>query len=152
MIPTTFAEDRWVSAVQVVPGNRKIVHHVLTYLDTTGASVSLDDADPGPGYSCFGGPGFAPTGGLGGWAPGARPQVNPDGTALLLPAGARVVMQVHYHNRQPDAQRDLTQIGLYFARKPVDKRVRCDSRLEPRLPHPGGSGALRGAGLAHRGP
>src|SRR5262245_38419245 len=42
VIPTSFAEDRWVSAVQVVPGNRKIVHHVLTYLDTTGASVALD--------------------------------------------------------------------------------------------------------------
>jgi hypothetical protein len=124
VIPTNFTEDRYLSAVEFVPGNRKIVHHVLTYLDTTGASVKLDEADAGLGYTCFGGPGFAPAGGIGGWAPGARPMMNPDGVGVLLPAGARVVMQVHYHNRRPAIERDRTQIGLYFARKPIDKRVR----------------------------
>ena len=84
----------------------------------------LDQADSGLGYTCFGGPGFAPTGGIGGWAPGARPQVNPDGVGVLLPAGARVVMQVHYHDRRPGPESDRTQIGLHFAKKPVDKRVR----------------------------
>ena len=124
VIPTSFAEDRYVSAVEFVPGNRKIVHHVLTYIDTTGESARLDDAEPGQGYTCFGGPGFRPAGGLGGWAPGARPQTNPDGVGVLLPAGARVVMQVHYHHRGAAAERDRTQIGLHFARKPVDQRVR----------------------------
>jgi Copper type II ascorbate-dependent monooxygenase, C-terminal domain len=124
VIPTSFGEDRWISAAEFLPGNRKIVHHVITYLDTSGASASLAAADRGLGYSCFGGPGFAPAGGLGGWAPGAPPQVNPEGTALLLPAGARVVMQVHYHNRSSETQGDRTQIGLHFARTPVDKQVR----------------------------
>ena len=125
-IPTRFAEDRWVSAVEFIPGNRRIVHHVLTYLDTSGASVALDDADPGPGYSCFGGPGFAAArGGLGGWAPGARPQVMPDGVGMLLPAGARVVVQVHYHHRGTTTETDRTQLGLHFARQPIDKRVRA---------------------------
>ena len=124
VIPTSFAEDRYVSAVEVVPGNRKIVHHVLTYIDTTGASVALDRAEPGLGYTCFGGPGFNPSGGLGGWAPGARPQANPDGVGLLLPAGARVVMQVHYHHRGAAIESDRTQVGLHFAKKPVDQRVR----------------------------
>jgi hypothetical protein len=123
-IPTRFAEDRWVSAVEFIPGNRRIVHHVLTYLDTTGTSVALDDADPGPGYSCFGGPGFAARGGLGGWAPGARPHVMPDGVGMLLPAGARVVVQVHYHHRGNTTETDRTQLGLHFARQPIDKRVR----------------------------
>lgn len=124
VIPTRFAEDRYLSAVEFAPGNRQIVHHVLTYLDTTGASVALDQADPGLGYTCFGGPGFAPTGGIGGWAPGARPQVDPDGVGVLLPAGARVVMQVHYHNRRPGPESDRTEIGLHFATKPVNKRAR----------------------------
>ncbi|HXJ79483.1 MAG TPA: hypothetical protein VMS64_12490, partial [Candidatus Methylomirabilis sp.] len=97
VIPTSFAEDRYLSATEFLPGNRKIVHHVLTYLDTTGTSVKLDEADPGPGYTCFGGPGFAPAGGIGGWVPGHRPRLNPDGVGVLLPKGARVVMQVHYH-------------------------------------------------------
>jgi mono/diheme cytochrome c family protein len=124
VIPTDFPEDRYLSAVEFVPGNRAIVHHVLTYLDTTGASAALDAAEPGLGYTCFGGPGFLPTGGLGGWAPGARPIVDPDGVGVLLPAGARVVMQVHYHNRRPGSESDRTQIGLHFAKGPVDKRVR----------------------------
>src|SRR5439155_13979506 len=65
VIPTRFAEDRYLSAVEFVPGHRKIVHYVLTYVDATGASEALDRADPGPGYTCFGGPGFAPQGGVG---------------------------------------------------------------------------------------
>jgi mono/diheme cytochrome c family protein len=124
-IPTTFAEDRWLSAVEYVPGNRRIVHHVLTYVDTTGRSAALDDADPGPGYTCFGGPGFLPTGGLGGWAPGAGPHVMPDGVGMLLPAGARVVVQMHYHHRGKTTEIDGTKLGLHFARRPIDKRVRA---------------------------
>ena len=123
-IPTAFAEDRWVSAVEIIPGNRKIVHHVLTYVDTSGKSVALDDADPGPGYTCFGGPGFVATGGLGGWAPGAGPQTMPAGVGMRLPAGARVVVQVHYHHRGTTTEVDRTKIGLHFARQRIDKRVR----------------------------
>jgi mono/diheme cytochrome c family protein len=123
-IPTTFKEDRWISAVEYVPGNRRVVHHVLTYVDTTGRATALDDAEPGPGYTCFGGPGFGPRGGLGGWAPGARPTAMPDGVGMLLPAGARLVIQVHYHNRTGEIVRDQTRVGLRFARATVDKRVR----------------------------
>lgn len=123
-IPTSFPEDRWVSAVEVIPGNRQVVHHVLTYVDTSGESVARDDADPGPGYTCFGGPGFAPRGGLGGWAPGAGPHVMPAGVGMLLPAGARVVVQVHYHHRGARIETDRTRLGLHFARTPIDKRVR----------------------------
>jgi hypothetical protein len=35
------AED----AVEVIPGNRRIVDHVLTYVDASGESVARDDAD-----------------------------------------------------------------------------------------------------------
>jgi hypothetical protein len=123
-IPTSFKEDRWVSAVEFIPGNRRIVHHIITYVDTSGRSHALDDAEPGPGYTCFGGPGFLPTGGLGGWAPGAGPHVMPDGVGMLLPAGARVVVQVHYHHRSQSSETDRTRLGLHFARRPIDKRVR----------------------------
>ena len=123
-IPTRFREDRYLSSVEFVPGNRKIVHHVLTYIDTAGHAAALDRAEPGPGYTCFGGPGFSPRGGLGGWAPGSPPTVMPDGVGMLLPAGATVVVQVHYHNRTGSIQRDGTRVGLHFATRPIDKRVR----------------------------
>jgi len=123
-IPTDFKEDRWVTAAEVIPGNRKIVHHVLTYIDTEGRSLALDEAEPGLGYTCFGGPGFPSAGGLGGWAPGAPPTRMPDRVGMRLPAGARVVVQVHYHNHGARVENDRTAIGLYFAKGPIDKRVR----------------------------
>ncbi|PYM18479.1 MAG: ascorbate-dependent monooxygenase [Candidatus Rokuibacteriota bacterium] len=138
-IPTSFKEDRWVSAAELVPGNRKIVHHILTYIETSGISETLDKADPGLGYTCFGGPGFIPTGGLGGWAPGAPPTVMPSGVGLLLPAGARVVIQVHYHNHGGSTESDRTSIGLHFARTPVDKRARSVAVLNRTFVIPAGA-------------
>ena len=140
VIPTRFPEDIYLSAVDFIPGNRQIVHHVLTYLDTTGTSVKLDELDPGLGYTCFGGPGFLPAGGIGGWAPGMRPQAKPDGVGTLLPAGARVVLQVHYHNRRGVTESDRTQIGLYFSKKPVDKRVRAIPVMNRTFLIPAGEG------------
>jgi len=139
VIPTRFAEDRWVSAVDFVPGNRKIVHHVLTYLDTTGAAEALDRAEPGPGYTCFGGPGFAPRGGLGGWAPGSPPTRMREGVGMFVPAGASIVMQVHYHNRTGATLSDQTRAGLYFAKAPIDKRVRSIPVLNRTFTIPAGA-------------
>jgi len=124
VVPTAFAEDRYVSVAEYLPGDRRIVHHVLGYIETSGQAEALDRAEPGPGYTCFGGPGFVARGGLGGWAPGAPPTAMPDGVGMLLPAGATVVVQVHYHNRTGTTVPDLTRVGLRFARATVDKRVR----------------------------
>ncbi len=123
VVPTAFAEDRYVSVAEFLPGDRRIVHHVIGYV-TSGQAEALDRAEPGPGYTCFGGPGFRAHGSLGGWAPGAPPTAMPDGVGMLLPAGASVVVQVHYHNRTGTTVRDLTRVGLRFARATVDKRVR----------------------------
>ena len=125
VIPTAFAEDRYVTSAEFLPGDRRIVHHVLTYIDTSGQAEALDRGDPEPGYTCFGGPGFAGAQlGMGGWAPGARPIVVPEGVGMLLPAGARLVMQVHYHNRTGTVVQERSRVGLRFARATVDKRLR----------------------------
>ena len=125
VIPTAFAEDRYVVSAEFLPGDRRIVHHLLTFIDTSGQAEALDRAEPGPGYTCFGGPGFTGAqAGVGGWAPGARPIAMPEGVGMLLPAGARLVLQVHYHNRTGAAVQELSRVGLRFARTTVDKRVR----------------------------
>jgi hypothetical protein len=115
---------RMIRASEVLPGNRKVVHHVQTFLDVTGRSLELDAAEPGPGYTCFGGPGFDSAGGLGGWAPGLPPLAIPAGVAWRIPAGARLVMQVHYHNPADAPATDQTRIGLHFAAGPFDRRLR----------------------------
>jgi len=116
-------EWRMIRASEVLPGNRKIVHHVQTFLDVTGRSVELDQAEPGPGYTCFGGPRFDSVGGLGGWAPGYPPIEIPSGVAWGIPPGARLVIQVHYNNPGDTPETDVTQIGVHFTGGPFDRRL-----------------------------
>jgi hypothetical protein len=136
VLPTGLTEDKWVSAVDVVPGNRSTVHHVILYLDSTGKAEELDAADEGPGYDCLGGPGTPIAGNLnladlgnlasglaytlGGWAPGTRAHLLPDAVGIPLSKNTRIVMQVHYYtnvSRDPDQ----TRVGIYFAKNKVQK-------------------------------
>jgi hypothetical protein len=131
VIPTDFAEQRFVSTIEVLPGNASIVHHVIVFLDQHGEAARLDKEDPLPGYATSGGfPGFVPDGHLGGWAPGNNPQHLPDGMARILPKGADVVVQVHYH-KNGKAEQDRTQIGLHFAKKEVRRAVYAIGVLPP---------------------
>ncbi|HVE71134.1 MAG TPA: ascorbate-dependent monooxygenase [Thermoanaerobaculia bacterium] len=123
-VPTNTTSEKWVRAVDTHPGDRSTVHHVLTFIDTTGESQRLDEAEPGPGYTCFGGPGFTTTGSLGGWAPGQRALELPENVAFRLPAGSRVVMQVHYHPHTLTPMPDRTAYGLYFSDAPSPKELR----------------------------
>ncbi len=115
VIPIPIGETRTVAAVEFRPGNRKVVHHALLFLDSTGAARIKDEAEAGPGYASFGGPGILPTGGLGGWAPGATPRRLPEGMGKLLRKGSDLVLQVHYH---PDGkpETDRSAVGLYFTK------------------------------------
>jgi hypothetical protein len=123
VLPTSFAEDRTIQAIEVRPGSRKIVHHVLLYSDVSGKGRHLDAADPKPGFSCWGGLGFFPQTGLGGWAPGSIPMKLPDDTGRYLAKGADVIMQVHYH-KNGKADSDRTSLGLYFNRERATKFIR----------------------------
>jgi len=127
--------DRYIQGLDVRPGNRKIVHHVIAYPDPGGKSVALDAAEPGPGYTCFGGPGFDISASindviagksfmLGGWAPGVRGYFSPEGAGTKMPGGLndRVVIQMHYHPTG-EAEADRTAVGFYFAKKPVQKSL-----------------------------
>jgi hypothetical protein len=118
VIPTNLPDDKYISAIEYRAGNAKVVHHILTYVDTAGQARKRDEADPGLGYSCSFGPGIEIHGDLGGWAPGNEPAFLPEGVGRILPSKADVVMQVHYHpSGKPET--DRTRIGIYFAKKPI---------------------------------
>ena len=34
IVPTNFKEDKWVTAAEILPGNRKVVHHVIAFIQT----------------------------------------------------------------------------------------------------------------------
>lgn len=127
--PTNLPEDKFISAVEIKPGNARVVHHTVNVLDTTGNARKMQDAakakaqptdkDRGPGYSVPTGFGFFPNPNnfVGGWAPGMLPKRLPDGIGMKLPKGADVCVQFHFH-RTGKEERDRTKVGLYFTKGP----------------------------------
>jgi hypothetical protein len=107
VVPTGFKEDRWVQAVEVRPGSRGVVHHVVVYI-----------REPGSAWR----PGSSPTGNhsptksdiLQVYAPGTTPEVWADGMAKLIPAGSDLAFEIHY---TPNGKRatDRTRVGMMFA-------------------------------------
>lgn len=140
VIDNPSSEPLWVKAIDVHPGNKKVVHHVIVFVDglRKGKAVAAANHDGQEGYtSSGGGVGFLPTGALGGWAPGVRPYETPEGTAFRVPAKADLVVQVHYHKSgKPEA--DKTQVGLYLTKEPVEKEMRLAWLLDPSLSIPAG--------------
>jgi peroxiredoxin len=133
VLPTNLTEDKYIKAIEVRPGNARIVHHTLNFIDTQGRGRKLAEKekertkkegefDAGPGYSMAMGIGFLPSGAIGGWAPGQRPYVLPKDSYWSLPKGSDVVLQVHYH-RNGKLEKDRTQIGIYFAEEKPPKRL-----------------------------
>ena len=122
VLRTNLPADAYISGIEYRPGNPRVVHHVLGYVDVSGEARKRDEADDGPGYTSFSGPGVEIIGDLGGWAPGAAPSVLDDGVGRSLPKGADIIVQVHYHpTGKPEL--DRTRIGLKLARKPVKQTL-----------------------------
>jgi len=104
------AEMTWLDGLQVTPGNHKVVHHVLVYLDPDRVSEQL--MGPDGSYPCFGGPGLGNTSLIGAWAPGTLPFVPPEKVAMYVKAGSRIVVNIHYHPTGVPEQDDSTTIHL----------------------------------------
>jgi hypothetical protein len=138
-LPTNATQEMWVSAIDFRPGDRGTVHHIVSFLDTTGASAKLDK--DGSGFQCFGGPllGNVEPQVIGAWSPGARVTPLPSGTAVRIPKGARVVIQVHYHPHMGKVLPDVTEMGFYAAKEEVKKEMRYDFVANTQLFIPAGA-------------
>ncbi len=119
VIPLALDEDKWVQAIEVRPGSRGALHHVLLWLDSSGEARKMDASDPGPGFAKMG---FRRTGGLGGWAVGGGPRAMPDGWAYPLPKGSDLVLSSHFHPTGKEEQ-EKTTIGIYFAKKAPERKM-----------------------------
>jgi len=108
-------EDAFITGMNILPGNRDVVHHVILFRappETVDAVETTDAEDPGQGWTCFGDTGVeqgpnalddAPW--LGAWAPGGGEQVMAPDVGVPIEAGSKVIMQVHYNllaGRSPD--------------------------------------------------
>ncbi|MCS6990684.1 MAG: T9SS type A sorting domain-containing protein [Chitinophagales bacterium] len=136
VLPSYTSEDKQLRAVEFVPGNPSIVHHVFMYLCTDGSADSLDKLTPEYGYPSFGGAGEgANVTFIGLYGPGMTPRFFPEGTGLKFKAGTHVVIQVHYAPTLTPAY-DQSSVNLFFADyddfRPVkNKRVGENYIVEP---------------------
>ncbi|TWU60746.1 hypothetical protein Poly51_10270 [Rubripirellula tenax] len=96
VVDADFETDRWVKAAEVIPGNRAAVHHSIAFVRPP------DGAD------------FREIRLLSAYVPGQRRSELPDGYAQRIPAGSRIIFQMHYTpTGKPET--DITRIGLVFA-------------------------------------
>lgn len=102
-------ERVWLTAAQLRPGNPKIDHHALVFMDGTGSTAAL--ADQNGRFPCFGLPdakGFL----FSVWAPGAIPTRMPPTSGMPMDPGAKILVQMHYHPTGKGPELDQSTLDL----------------------------------------
>jgi len=131
VLPVNIPADRDIAAIEFRPGNKRIVHHAIIGIDTTQQAQALDAADPGYGYTRFGGFGFSPVEeNWGGWVPGSQARFFPAGMGKRLFRRASVLLQIHY-GPSFVTQTDSSVINVFFARQPVTRYVQTLPVISP---------------------
>ena len=121
LLDPDLAKDTFVTGAEVLPGRVEIVHHAIIFRvgpDQVTTAEQADQGDPGTGWTCFGGTAIPGRGGadvvsaldsapwLSAWAPGGGENVFGPGTGVMLEAGSRLILQVHYNLRNGAAPDD----------------------------------------------
>jgi hypothetical protein len=121
VLPVPLATNRYVSAIELHPGN-KTVHHAFMRFDRTQQSRRLEGQDGEPGFDSMETPISAegPEGFFLSWQPGKRPSRLPDGLTWELKAGSDLVLQLHM---RPSGKVETIQptIGFFFTDQPPSK-------------------------------
>ena len=135
VVPTGFTEDRRVQQVEVRPGNRAVVHHIVMIVRPPGVKY-IPDAQIGHAYVppkketphkpdtgqglLQGGQGGIEIAGV--YVPGGLPYVLKPGQARLIPKGSDIIFQMHY-TTNGKAAADRSRVGFIFAKEPPQERV-----------------------------
>ncbi len=124
VLPSTVTRTRYVRAMEILPGNARLVHHANVLLDTSGAGRVLDAQSPGPGF-----PGmdltlasnrFEPDSHFLFWKPGTPALVERPDMPWRLDPGTDLILNMHL---QPSGRSEPIQpaIGLYFSETPATR-------------------------------
>lgn len=129
VMPTTHTSLKYINAVEFIPSNAAIVHHIILYHDPSTYSRNLDAADPGPGYESNGTGAESPNAKLIGlWTPGAGIFYLPDNMGYELPVGTDLVMEIHYAPNS-NAKSDSTKINFKYTSTSPVRVVKMDMPL-----------------------
>ena len=129
VVPTHFAQDRWVQMSEFRPGSPAHVHHAVVYIRPPDsqwlrhapvgapftASTLSDPVEQREAHETTSDLLLV-------YAPGSSPERWPDGMAKFVPAGSDLVFQMHY-TTNGSTDEDQTSIGLVFAKAPPRQRV-----------------------------
>jgi hypothetical protein len=113
VLPLNNLQQLFIKQIEIVPGNRNIVHHALVFQDTSSIPVQLDLNDPLPGYSAFGSTGSSSSKLVTGYTPGQGVIEYPPGFGAALLPGSNLCIQIHYPGGISNKV-DSTQIRLKF--------------------------------------
>jgi Flp pilus assembly protein TadD/mono/diheme cytochrome c family protein len=123
VIPVPLKTARWVKAIELRPGNARVVHHASIILDRSHSARSHEKT-PGAGFAGMDfrvvETSFDPDSNFLAWKPGSAPQLEPDGMAWRADPGMDLVLNVHL---RPSGKAEMVSptIGLYFTDKPRTK-------------------------------
>jgi mono/diheme cytochrome c family protein len=149
-IPTNFAEAKWVKSIEIRPGNRRAVHHVLVYYlakpDVVRAPLvrprNTATSEPATRGQRRRPRRPAPEGAqrrlIATYAPGTNPQVAPEGTAFRLEPGGTFELQMHY-TAVGSPVTDRTKIGLVLSGEPAPREIRPSHFFDASFTLPAGA-------------
>jgi hypothetical protein len=115
-LPTLQEKDRWLQGIAFQPGDSRVIRSAVFYIDKTNQW-------------------------LGGWVPGADMIMYPDTVGALLPAGAKVILEIHYQSVDVDVN-DLSSVGLFFSDKKPSRPL-SGLGIETRVQIPPGNELFR---------
>ena len=148
-VPTNLTETKWVKAIEVRPGNRAVVHHVLVRTEQATPNASrlirpnAKNAVVAQREGVGERPRRAPVPGktrslIATYAPGTNPQVAPAGTAFRLEPGSVIEIQMHY-TTTGQATTDRTSVGFVFSDEPSPRELRAGDFFNATFTLPAGS-------------
>jgi mono/diheme cytochrome c family protein len=131
-VKTDFGEDKWISAMEILPTAPQVTHHVLVLIEPPDAKPA-NEAQPGEPVRRGGIDGFFAV-----TVPGYPAAAFPAGLAKKLPAGAWLKFQLHYNPNGREAI-DRSRIGFKFADEPPRREIRTDSVFDAEFVIPPGA-------------
>ncbi len=105
-VPLDLDKDVWVRAMEFVPGDRSVLHHVIAYVSSPAdKTVRGRETGAARGES------------VGGFAPGRQPDQFWDNSGRLIKKGSSLLLQMHYTTAGRETV-DETEVGIYLHDKP----------------------------------
>lgn len=122
ILPLQVPAGKYLRAAEFHPGNRRVVHHAVLFMDTGGKARERDEAEPGLGFHAVSPPGKFLPGTLAIWTPGRNPLPLADGLSLPWPANADLVLNLHLHpSGKPETEQ--SSVGIYFTDEPPKRSL-----------------------------